>query len=66
MFGIAMTWSRPSHGLQPQEQLFETFYRARLTHSMELGPDVEILGHPAYNLAIQHTMLFGVRMRIIF
>jgi len=44
----------------------ETFYRLRLTKSVDLGPDLEISNHPMYTSRAYTTALLGMRMRIIF
>jgi porin len=66
MFGAAINITDPSHGAKHHESLFETFYRVRLTRSVELGPDLEVSVHPTNNVKQYTTALLGVRMRIIF
>jgi porin len=66
MFGASITITDPSHGARHHETLFETFYRLRLTQSMELGPDLEVSVHPTNSVKKYTTALLGVRARIIF
>ena len=40
MFGAAFNYSEPSAS-KHDESVFESFYRPRLTQSMDLGPDIE-------------------------
>jgi porin len=65
MFGTLITITDPSHGARHHESLFETFYRARLTQSMELGPDLEVSVHPTNSVKEYTTAVLGIRMRII-
>jgi porin len=65
MFGIAMNYSEPSNG-KHHESLFESFYRLRLTQSVNIGPDIEVSIHPSYATKAYTTTLLGVRMEIIF
>ena len=66
MFGASFTISEPSHGGRHHESLFETFYRVRMTRSMELGPDLEVDIHPANSPQKYSSALLGIRGRIIF
>jgi porin len=66
MFGASINITDPSHGAQHHEALFETFYRIRLTQSLEMGPDLEVSIHPTNSIKEYTTALLGVRMRIIF
>lgn len=66
MFGASITVTDPSHGARHHESLFETFYRVRLTQSMELGPDLEVSVHPTNSVKQYTTALLGIRARIIF
>lgn len=65
MFGAAFNYSEPSAG-KHHESVFESFYRLRLTQSMDLGPDLEVSIHPTYATKAYTTTLIGARMRIIF
>lgn len=47
MFGAAFNYSEPSAG-NHHESVFGSFYRLRLTQSIDLGPDVEVSIHPTY------------------
>ncbi|GGH04477.1 hypothetical protein GCM10011586_20620 [Silvibacterium dinghuense] len=66
-FGTAFNWTKPSTGQgKRQEGVIETFYRLRLTTSMEVGPDMEVSIHPTNAAKAYSTVLMGARMRIIF
>jgi porin len=66
-YGAAFNWTKPSTGQgKRQEGVIETFYRLRLTSSVEVGPDVEISIHPTHADRAYSTVLLGSRMRIIF
>jgi porin len=66
MFGISFIHSEPSFGAKHHESVMETFYRLRLTKSVDLGPDLEISNHPTYASKAYTTALLGMRMRIMF
>ena len=66
MFGASINITDPSHAAKHHESLFETFYRVRLTQSLELGPDLEISVHPTNSVKQYTTALLGIRMKIIF
>ena len=65
MFGTSFNYTEPSNGGLHHESIFETFYRLRLTHSVEVGPDLEVSIHPTYAPKAYVTALLGARMRII-
>lgn len=66
MFGASFAYSEPNAPAKHHESVFESFYRFRLTQSVELGPDVEVSIHPTYATKAYTTTLLGARMRIIF
>jgi porin len=66
MFGASFNMTDPSHGAHHHESLFETFYRMRVTQSLELGPDLEVSIHPTNSVRQYTTAMLGLRMRIIF
>jgi porin len=66
MFGISLNYSEPNSGAKHHESVLETFYRLRLTKSVEVGPDFEVSHHPTYASKAYTTALPGIRMRIIF
>jgi porin len=66
MFGITFIHSEPSFGAKHHENVMETFYRLRLTKSVDLGPDLEISNHPMYASRAYTTALLGMRMRVMF
>jgi porin len=66
-FGAAFNWTTPSTGQgKRREGVIESFYRLRLTKSVEVGPDMEISIHPTNAQKPYSTVLLGSRMRIIF
>jgi len=66
MFGAAINLTDPSHAAKHHETLFETFYRVRLTRSLELGPDLEVSVHPTNSPTKYTTALLGIRGKILF
>ena len=66
MFGASFAYSEPNVPAKHHESVFESFYRLRLTQSVELGPDLEVSIHPTYATRAYTTTLLGARMRIIF
>jgi len=66
LFGFSLSHSEPTAGTKHHESVFETFYRLRLTKSVDLGPDLEVSIHPTYAKKAYTTALLGMRMRIIF
>ncbi|MBB5066234.1 carbohydrate porin [Granulicella mallensis] len=66
MFGVAMNYTEPNHTGRHHESLFETFYRLRLTNSIEVGPDLQVTIHPTYAAKAYTSVLPSARMRIIF
>jgi porin len=66
MYGISFIHSEPSLGAKHHESVMETFYRLRITKSVDLGPDLEISNHPTYASKAYTTPLLGMRMRIMF
>lgn len=67
LFGTSFNWTRPSAGQGKRpEGVIETFYRLRLTKSVEVGPDVEVSIHPTNADKTYTTVLLGSRMRILF
>ena len=66
MFGAAFNYVEPNHTGKRHESLFETFYRLRLTKSIEVGPDLQVSIHPMYAQKAYTSVLLNARMRIIF
>ncbi len=66
MFGASFAYSEPNAPAKHHESVFESFYRLRLTQSLELGPDIEVSIHPTYAAKEYTTTLLGARMRVIF
>jgi porin len=65
LFAMAFNYSQASHG-NHHESVFESFYRLRLTQSINIGPDLEVSVHPTYATKAYTTTLLGARMEIIF
>lgn len=65
MFGAAFNYSEPSAG-KHHESVFESFYRLRLTQSIDLGPNLQVSIHPTNATKAYTTTLLSARMRIIF
>jgi len=66
MFGASFAYSEPNAPAKHHESVFESFYRLRLTQSVQLGPDVEVSVHPTYAAKAYTTTLLGARIRIGF
>ena len=66
MFGAAFNYTEPNAPGKHHESVFESFYRLRLTQSVEVGPDVEVSIHPTYATRAYTTTLLSARMRIVF
>lgn len=66
MLAAALTFTRPSDLSKPHENIFESFYRLRLTQHTEIGPDVQVLIHPSNRPELHHTVILNTRMRIFF
>jgi porin len=68
LYGASFSWVEPTKGGggKRQEGIFESFYRLRLTTSLEIGPDIEVSIHPTHAAKEYTTALMGARMRIIF
>jgi porin len=65
LFAMAFNYSVASQG-KHHESVFESFYRLRLTQSINIGPDIEVSIHPTYANRPYTTTLLGARMEIIF
>jgi porin len=65
MFGASLNLTDPSHGARHHEDLFETFYRVRMTRSIEFGPDLQVDIHPTNNPKAYTTVLLGLRAKIV-
>ena len=66
MFGASFSYTEPNHTGKHHESIFETFYRLRMTQSINIGPDLEVSIHPTYAVKAYTTALLGARMEIIF
>lgn len=65
LFALAFNSSEASHGNR-RESVLESFYRLRLTQSINVGPDLEVSLHPAFAAKAYNTILLNARMEIIF
>ena len=63
---LAFNYTQPNLPGKRHESVFESFYRLRLTQSVEVGPDIEVSVHPMYATRAYTTTLLSARMRIIF
>ncbi|WP_241654354.1 carbohydrate porin [Granulicella sibirica] len=66
MFGASLSYTEPNFQGKHHESIFETFYRLRLTRSVEVGPDMEVSIHPTYATQSAVRALVSARARIIF
>jgi porin len=66
MLAASLTFTRPSDLSKPHENIFEAFYRLRLTQHSEIGPDVQVLVHPSNRPSLHSTVILNTRMRIFF
>lgn len=66
MFGASFSYTEPNHTGKHHESLFESFYRVRLTQSVQVGPDLQVSIHPTYAIKTYTTALLGMRLEIIF
>jgi porin len=66
MFGVTFVHTEPARSGKHHESVVESFYRLRLTQSIDLGPDLEVSIHPTYATKLYTTTLLSMRMRIIF
>ena len=66
LFGAASTWTRASKPGSPHEELTEFFYRLKVSDSLEFSPDIEWLRHPSLASRLDHSVLPGARLKVIF
>ena len=66
MFGVSLNYIQPTRTGRRHESIAETFYRLRLTKSIEVGPDVQVSINPMYAAKAYTSVLLNARMRIIF
>ncbi len=65
MFAMAYNFSVASHG-KHHESVFASFYRLRLTQSINIGPDLEVDIYPTHAAKAYTATLLDARMEIIF
>ena len=56
MFGAVFNYIEPNVPAKHHESVFESFYRLRLTQSVELGPDIEVSIHPTYSAKLTQRL----------
>jgi porin len=70
MFAAAFSYSVPNSfpsGLAyHHESIFESFYRLRLTRSINIGPTLQVSIHPTYSVKAYTTTILSARMEVIF
>ena len=66
MFGVSVNYIQPTRTGKRHESIAETFYRLRLTKSIEVGPDMQVSINPMYAAKAYTSVLLNARMRIIF
>lgn len=66
MFGVTFVHTEPARSGKHHESVAESFYRLRLTKSVDPGPDLEVSIHPTYAIKAYTTTFLSMRMRIIF
>lgn len=66
MFGIGLAWGDPSDSSLRQQTMLETFYRLKLTDSLELSPDVELFMPPSSRENQDFVAVFGIRLKALF
>ena len=66
LFGTSFSYTEPSPGAKHHESIFESFYRLRMTKSINIGPNLEVSIHPTYATKAYTTTVLSARMMIIF
>ena len=68
MFGASFSYTEPTSGSggKHHESIFESFYRLRMTQSINIGPNLEVSIHPTYAVKAYTTTVLSARMEIIF
>lgn len=68
MFGIALAWGDPtsSDATVRQQTMLETFYRLKLTESLELSPDLQLFMPPSSKENQDFVAVFGLRLKALF
>ena len=66
MFGASFSYTEPNHSGRHHESIFESFYRMRMTRSINFSPDIEVSVHPTYAVKRYTTTLLNARLEIIF
>ena len=61
-----MAWSRPSAGAGVRDETFlEAQYRARITPTIELSPDLQLVLDPGANRGDDVIFIGGVRLTFV-
>jgi len=67
VIGLGVAWSDPSPSAGARnETLLELFYRVRLSPSIELTPDLQLVFDPANNLGDDLVVIPGIRLTFFF
>jgi carbohydrate-selective porin OprB len=66
-FAIGVAWSRPSPGEGVRDEtILEMIYRVRLTPTLELSPDLQLVFDPSQNPGDDLVVVPGVRLALVF
>jgi len=66
VFGIGISWGKPSNSTMSEQFTSEVFYRLQLTEFLAITPDVQLIADPANNPNVNELAFFGVRIRAAF
>ncbi len=66
LLAIGCAWADPSDDSVAQETIVEAFYRAQLSDSVQLTPDLQVIFNPADNPAHDVIVVGGLRVQIVF
>jgi porin len=70
LLGFGVNWGQPNEttygpGLRDQ-QAIELFSRLQVTDNIQITPTLQYIKNPALNPTEDHSVLFGLRMRVVF
>ena len=66
LFAVAGVWGEPSDPDRRDETLFEMFYRLRLSDTVEVTPDVQLILDPTANPDRDAVIVGGLRLQLLF
>jgi len=66
LFAVAGVWGEPNDPVRREEKLFEMFYRVRVTETLEVTPDVQLIVDPASNPGRDAIIVGGLRLQLLF